>query len=431
MVEPARRSLLAGAGLLGLASHSPAFAAAQGLAPPAGVDPVRLARDETHWSRVAGLFEAPEGGAIQLEHGQFGAMTRATLAAYSQRIRSINRQTTLYTRSSRSIEDLRAARAAAAGLLGCAPEEVAFTRGATEALKVLLGGYRGLKPGDAVLYSDLDYDAMQQIMEWLAHRRGVRVVRIALPEPATHEAVIAAYDDALKANPDVRMMLLTHLSHRTGLVAPVSEITAMARGRGVDVILDAAHAVGQADFRLAGLGVDFAGLNLHKWIGAPLGCGLVYIRKNRIADIEPDPCERDRPEIAARVHTGTFNYAAMLSVPDAIAAHEAIGAAAKAARLVYLRNLWAETLRADPAIEILTPPDGRMHAGITSFRIRGRATLEENRAICARLLQEFGIFTVERDGPARGACVRVSPHLINTASQMQRLVDAVRAIARA
>lgn len=430
MPKLARRSLFAAAGLLGLATRSPAYA---GLAIPEGgahLDPLVLARDEAHWERVSRLFERPEGGVIQLEHGQFGAMTRATLLAYSQRIRQINRQTTLYTRSPTAAGDLAAVRAAVAGLVGCTPEEVALTRGATESLKALIAGYGGLNPGDAVLYCDLDYDAMQQAMAWLAHRRGVRVVRIALPEPATYEGVIEAYEAALRANPDVRMMLLTHVSHRTGLLTPVREITEMARSRGVDVILDAAHAVGQTDVQLAALGVDFAGLNLHKWIGAPLGCGAVYIRKDRIGDIEPDGCEPDGPGITARVHTGTFNYAAMLSVPDAIRTHEAIGPAAKAARLSYLRNLWAETLREDPRIEILTPPDGRMHAGITSFRIRGRVTREENRAICARLLKEFGIFTVDRDGPARGACVRVSPHLINTAGQMQRLVEAVRAIAR-
>ena len=262
-------------------------------------------------------------------------------------------------------------------------------------------------------------------MEWLATRRGVRVVKIALPEPATRENLVAAYDQAFRANPDVRLALLTHLSHRTGLVPPVKEIAALARSRNVDVILDSGHALGQVDFKLRDLGCDFVGLNLHKWIGAPLGVGLIYIRKERIPDIDVSMSDGPSPRIDARVHTGTVNFAAVLATPDAIDVHEAIGIRAKARRLSYLRDRWAEAMRDHPDFEILTPADPTLHAGLTSFRVKGRTSAADNTVIRRILFERFRILTVERQGPARGACVRVTPSFVNTAADLDRLTMAL------
>ncbi len=415
MTDLSRRTLLAAAGTLAA------------VAPAAGRDWAALARDEAHWARVAALFDPAPPGVIQLENGQFGAMARSTRAAYEQATARVNRETTLYTRVSMGA-DLAAARARVAAHLGVEIDELVFTRGATESLQALIGGYNRLRPGDSVLYADLDYDAMQQCMVWLATRRGVNVVKIDLPEPATRQGLIDAYDQALKAHPQVRMMLLTHLSHRTGLIPPVREIADMARARGVDVILDGGHALGQAEFRLRDLGVDFAGLNLHKWIGAPLGVGLIYIAKPRIEDIDIAMSEPPSPRIEARIHTGTLNYPAILAVPDALAAHEAIGLSAKAHRLRHLRDRWAEAMRDHPAYEILTPNDPDMHAGLTSFRIKGRGAAADNVAIRRLLFERFKIFTVERQGPARGACVRVTPSFVNTADDMDALVAALKVL---
>ncbi len=126
---------------------------------------------------------------------------------------------------------LEGAREAIAAATGFDVSEVALTRGATEALQLLISNYNRLKPGDTVLYADLDYDSAQYAVEWLAERRGVKVVKIALPEPASRQSVIDTYAEALKANPATKLVLLTHLSHRTGLVIPVKEIAALARRR--------------------------------------------------------------------------------------------------------------------------------------------------------------------------------------------------------
>jgi selenocysteine lyase/cysteine desulfurase len=328
------------------------------------------------------------------------------------------------------VADLEAARATLAAALGVGGDEIVFTRNATEAMKTLILQYNRLRPGDAVVYADLDYDSMQASMESLAARRGVRVIKIALPEPATRESLIDAYRSAFDANPQVRMALVTHLSHRTGLVLPVAEIVAMARERGVDALVDAAHSVGQLDYRLPDLGADFIGINLHKWIGAPLGVGALYIRRDRIGDIDPDPAEKPgSEEIAARVHTGTLDYAAQLTVPAALAFQAAIGAPRREARLRALRDRWVRPLRDLPQVQILTPEDPRLYGAITSFRLRGRTSHDDNVALARTLLDRHRIFTVHRDGLASGACVRVTPALATRMSDCDALAAAIRAIA--
>jgi selenocysteine lyase/cysteine desulfurase len=404
---------------------------AAGAAAPAGgalAAEVR-ADDEAHWGKVAALYDAPPPGVIQLENGYFGAMARSTRAAYERHTARVNRETSIYARDAVNA-DMAAVRARCGKLLQVDPDEIAFTRGGTESMVTLIGGYNRLKPGDAVLYADLDYDSMKTSMAALGKLRGVRVVRIDLPEPADRQNVIDAYEAALKANPDVRMMLLTHLSNRTGLIPPVKEIVALARARGVDVLLDSGHALGQTEFTLRDLGVEFAGFGLHKWIGAPVGVGLVYIHKDRIPDIDVSILEGPSPRIDARVHTGTLNFAAVLAVPDAIDAHEAVGLPAKARRLRYLRDRWAEAVRDDPRIQVLTPNDPALHAGITSFRIAGRTSREDNLALKKLLFDRHRIFTVERVGVAKGACIRISPSFVNTPAQMDALAAALREIAR-
>jgi selenocysteine lyase/cysteine desulfurase len=399
-------------------------AAAPGVATLAAPsDPIDPA-DSAHWARVASLFDPPPPGVVQLENGQFGAMQTGVREAYAAHTKRINSETTLYTRGAVN-DDVEAVRAKVARLLAVDPAEIAFTRGGTESMQVLIFGYNRLRPGDAVLYADLDYDSMQAGMDSLARMREVRVVRIDLPEPATKQGLIDAYEAALKANPDIRLVLLTHLSHRTGLIPPIKEITALARAHKADVLLDCGHALGQHEFTLRDLGVDFAGLNLHKWIGSPLGVGVVYIRKDRIPDIDPSPLEHADDRIDVRIHTGTVNYAAVLAVSDAIDAHLAIGLSAKAARLRFLRDRWAEAMRGRPGIEILTPNDPAMHAGITSFRLTGMTRFEDNAALRHALFDRFRIFTIERAGPAKGACIRVTPSFVNGADDVDRLVKAL------
>ena len=381
----------------------------------------QLARNESYWRQVAAQYDITRE-VVQLENGNWGSMALPVMAAYHQHIERVNRDNSYYARRLFN-DDQAKVRARIASSLGVAVDEIALTRNATEALQALIGGYAKLRPGDAVLYADLDYDAMQDGMRWLAARRGVEVVRIALPEPATYQGLIDAYAAAFKAHPNIRLTLLTHLGHRTGLVVPVKEITALARHHNADVILDSAHAWGQIDFRLDELGLDFAGFNAQKWIGAPLGVGIMYIRRSRLADTEPFMSDSSFPadDIRSRVHSGTSNFAAFLTVPDALDFHEAIGVPAKESRLRYLRDQWAEAVRGHDAWEILTPTDKRLYGGLTSFRRRGRTKLDENVQLAKRLLDEARIFTVHRAGLESGACVRVTPSVFTSLDDVEQL----------
>jgi selenocysteine lyase/cysteine desulfurase len=411
----------------GVVGASLALAGAARAATPAPgpADPA----DQAYWARVAAQYDVT-GEVIQLENGNWGMMARAVLEAYQRRLAMVNRRTSFYSRREYPA-DMARVRARVAASLGVEPDEIAFTRGATEALQALIGGYNRLRPGDAVLYADLDYDSMQMAVRWLKSRRGAEVVTIDLPEPATHQGLIDAYEAALTANPRIRLMLLTQVSHRNGTVLPVAEIVAMARRRGVDAIVDSAHAWGQLDFRLPDLGADFVGLNGHKWIGAPLGVGVLYIRRGRVADVDPFMASDDygSEDIRARTHSGTSDFAAFLTVPDALDVHEAIGAAAKAARLAHLRRLWTEPLRGNRRIEVLSPPDPRLAAGIGAFRLAGRTGAAENAALARTLLERFGLFTVHRTGLAHGACVRVTPGVFTSEDQIARLRTAVETVA--
>lgn len=364
---------------------------------------------------------------IQLENGNFGTMPRRVTEAYKRHLETVNRRGSYYARRE-AAADFAQLKARAAAVLGVGADEIAFTRGATEALQILIGGYNRLRPGDAVLIADLDYDSTQAEFRALVQRRGVTLVSIDLPEPATHQALIDAYAEALKANPKIRLMLLTHVSHRTGLVLPVTAISAMAKAHDVDVIVDTAHGWGQLDFTLGDLGADFVGLTCHKWIGAPLGTGIVYIRRTRLDAIEPFFGEEGEG-IDHKLHTGTTNIAAFLAVGDALDFHTAIGAGAKEARLRGLRDRWADALRDHPRIEILTPPDPRLTCGITSFRLKGKTDAAQNRAVAEQLLKQFNIFTVERPGVARGACVRVTPGLFTNEAEIDALVAALKTMA--
>ncbi len=420
MTKIDRRALLAGAAALPVAARA-------AMSFPAGAP--RGPDDEARWRAVASFYDV-NPDIIQLENGNWGIMSKPVMAAYKYNIERVNRDNSYYARRGFGA-DLDSIRARVATELGAAPDEIAFARNATEALRVLIQGYNRLKPGDAVLYADLDYDAMQGYMADLPARRGVTVVKISLPEPATRQALIDAYEQAFVANPRIRLVLLTHLSHRTGLALPLAEIVALAKSRGIDAIVDAAHSWGQLEAGTIAAGADFAGFNLHKWMGAPLGVGAFYIRKSRLDAIGADPGNGTPPGAAAesRIHTGTVDMAAQLTVPTAFAFQEAVGAPNRIARLRWLRDRWAEELRGLPGLEILTPNDPTLHGGTTAFRIKGRTSVGDNIAIAKMLLDEFRIFSVHRTGVARGACIRVCPALFTSPQQVDALAQALRSLA--
>jgi len=390
----------------------------------AGVSAAELAREESFWREVASYYDRTEG-ILNLEHGYWGKMAQPVQAAYLEALQMVNAQNSFYARKDFDADEAEATRRIAAAL-GAHDDEIVITRNATEACHNLIRQYRGLEAGDAVLLADIDYPGFKPHMHWLRQGRGVRVVEISLPARADQATIRDLYVRAFEANPDLSLMLITHVSNQHGLVVPVAEIAAEARRRGIDVICDAAQSWGLLDFRITELGVDWAAFNLHKWIGAPLGTGAMYIRRGSLEKIAPYPGESDETQIKSRIHSGTINFASRLAIPAALDFHDALGPANKEARLRYLRSLWTEEAQRMKHIEVLGGSDEPSWTGIASFRLVGKSTIDDAQHLQQWLENESGIFTVVRKGLASGACVRITPQVFNSADEMGRLVDAMK-----
>ncbi|HCT08688.1 MAG TPA: class V aminotransferase [Pseudomonas sp.] len=383
----------------------------------------RNADNEHHWQTIAGNYEL-EPGPINLENGYFGRMSRVVRAQYLEHVAFINRSNSLYVRQRFEQGENVEIRRQLAELISVDPESVAFTRNATEALQSLIRNYNRLQPGDQVLISDLEYDTVKGAMRWLAGVRGVEVIELSHTHPASFDSLVQTYREAFAQHPRLKLMALTHVTHRTGLVMPVEAIAKAAREHGIDVILDGAHALGQIEFNLAELGIQFAGFNLHKWIGAPLTLGFLYIAPERLADIDPDMGEFHYPmtDVRARTSYSTPNFPALMTLPLVFEEHRALGgSAAKGARVNYLRDLWVSQVRPLAGIEVLTSDDPRLYCGITAFKFVGR----DQQAMADRLLKDYNLFTTTRVGAAFGTCIRVTPGLVTSAADINALVNAI------
>lgn len=438
-LDPTRRRLLKGAlaAPVALTAGAAAFGgeSSLGLAtaqlPPAstGLDPSALARDEAHWARI-GNFYARTEGITNLEHGYWGRMAEPVLQHYQQALARVNRDNSWYARRLYGA-DYEQARERVARLIGAEVDEVALTRNATEAVHNVIRQYRELGPDDGVLLADVDYPAFKRLVVSLGPDRGARVVTLELPARADQDELFAAYERAFEANPELKLVLLTHASNQHGLVLPVARIADAARERGIHIVCDAAQSLGLLDFRIDDLRVDWAGFNLHKWIGAPLGLGALYMRRGTLGPVAPYPGESDpaTPDVQRRIHTGTWDFAAAITIPAAVDFHERVGGAAKEARLRYLRSRWTGPLAEVDGLEILGGRDEQAWSGMASFRLPGRSTADDANALQQRLQDEFGIFTVARHGLASGSCVRVTPQVYTAAQEIDTLVAALREIA--
>lgn len=395
----------------------------------AQANPSGLASDEVFWARVAAQYRIVPG-VTNLEGGSFGQMALPVLEAFHRHADRANNGGSYFARREYGgiFNDVRRK---IAGFIGATPTETMIARNASDALQTIIGNYNKVSSGDTVMYADLDFNAMQWSMNALAARRGATVAQVNIPEPASRGNVIESYRTALDANPKTRLLLLTHCNNKTGLLLPVKDIVALARPRGVDVVVDAAHSFGQVPVTVSDFDAEFVGLNMHKWVGASPGVGVMYIRADRFSAIEsahgPEALSPDY--IDARLHAGAMNMAAVMAVADALAFQESIGLANKAARLHYLRNRWVSAVRTVKGVAVLTPDDPQLVGAISSFRLHGRGDAAANQAITKTLLEEFGIFTFARTGLAKGDCVRVTPTLCNSAADLDKLAAAIKAIA--
>ena len=424
MMTVTRREALSGA-----LSGAAILAAAASAVPATALTVGQIAPDdEAGWAGIAALYPAMAGPVTQLEHGYWGNMALTVADTHREIVARLNRETSIYARRAMR-KDQEAVRARAAAAMGVQPEEIGFCRNAAEGLQALISQFQAVGEGDAILWSDSDYDTSHNAMRSLAKSRRAVPVQVVLPRAPTRENVIAAYAAAIQATPRLKFVLLTHGTHKSGMVVPVAEIAALAKAAGAMVLVDCAQSFRQRAFVVPDFGADFVVLNFHKWVGAPVGVAGYWCRPGAAQMIAAAAAEPDaKPEdVQSKVHQGTLDYAPQLTLPAALDFQEQVlPIPMKLARLQYLRNRWVKPLRGLSGLEILLGDDPATFGAITSFRIAGHTSTADNIAVTDTLFNRYRIMTVHRAGLADGACVRVTPALFTTPADCDKLVVALR-----
>jgi len=383
-----------------------------------------LAQDEAFWATIRGKYKlTPEY--INLENGYYSMQAEPVLEAFIGHVRSINVQASRYMRTRQPDDKLRV-RTRLAKMAGVSPEELIITRNTTESLDTVISGY-DWKPGDEAVMAAQDYGAMLDMFKLQARRHGIvnRVVSLPL-DPQSDDELVQLYASAI--TPKTRLLMVGHMVNITGHILPVRKIADMAHARGVDVMCDGAHAFGQLAFRIPDLDCDYCGASLHKWLGTPLGAGILYVRQDKIAGLWPIYADESMADTDIRKlnHTGTHPVHTDLGIDDAIDFHESIGAERKEARLRYVQRYWTSRVRDVPNILVNTPTDPKRSCAIANVGVRGMTPAD----LAKTLFERYKVFTVAID-TANVHGVRVTPQLFTTPKELDVLVRALRELAAA
>lgn len=390
----------------------------------ADLTPGELAQDEAFWAALRGRYRLTPDY-INLENGYYSMQAEPVLEAFIGHVRRVNYEASRYMRTVR-VEDKNRVRDRLAGLAGCAPEELVITRNTTESLDTVISGY-DWKPGDEAVMAAQDYGAMLDQFRLMARRHGMVNRVVSLPmDPRSDDEVVQLYAGAI--TPRTRLLMVCHMVNITGHVLPVRKIADMAHARGVDVLVDGAHAFAQMDFRVPDLECDYYGASLHKWLGAPIGAGILYVRRGKVASIWPLYGEEAAPldSIGKLNHTGTHPCHTDLAIGDAIDFHQSIGAARKEARLRWLQQHWTTKVRGRKRIVLNTPSDPARTCAIANVGVEGM----EPRALAQALFDRYRVWTVAiNNAGVRG--VRVTPQLFTTTAELDVLVRALAELSAA
>ncbi len=384
--------------------------------------PAALARDERFWGTIRRRYRLTDEY-INLENGYYSMQAEPVLESFIGHVRAVNREAAHYMRT-RMSEDKLAVRIRLAALAGCSPEELIITRNTTESLDTVIAGF-DWRAGDEAVMAEQDYGAMRDMFALQARRHGIVPRSVTLPlDPASDDELVALYEAAL--TPQTRLLMISHLVNITGQILPVAAICDMAHRHGVPVMVDGAHAFAHLDFTIPGLRCDFYGASLHKWLGAPLGAGILYVKRDRIAPLWPIYGDAGIPDDDIRKlnHTGTHPCHTDLGINAAIDFHEMIGVQRKEARLRYLQRHWTDQVRGHPRISLNTPTDPARSCAIANVGVTGLTPGELSSA----LLDRYRIYTVAIDGRGvHGA--RVTPQLFTTTAELDQLVRGLKTLA--
>ena len=335
--------------------------------------PEAMADDEAYWSQIQRAFDT-DHTLINLNNGGVSPTPTHVLDAMVRDLRFSNELPVqhMWAVLEPRIESVRRDLARD---FGCEPEEMAITRNASESLEIMILGL-GLKPGDEVVVTNQNYPRMLTTWRQRARRDGVVLKEISFKvPPPSQEYLVDQFRAAI--TPRTRVIEVTHITNLTGQIMPVREIVELGRSRGIEVLVDGAHAYAHFPFQCRELGCDYYGTSLHKWLLAPVGTGFLYVKRDRIRGLWPlmaAPQEMDE-NIRKFEEIGTHPAANHNAISVALAFHRAIGAERKIARLRYLRDRWAKRLlQESDRVNLLTPLDSPHSGAIALFNVDGIET---------------------------------------------------------
>jgi len=381
-----------------------------------------LAADDQFWNQIRSQYML-KPDYINLENGFYNFIPQPTLEKYIQHIRDINYQVSYYMRTVQRDNKKRMA-AKLAAVAGCSPEELIITRNTTESLDLIIAG-QDWKAGDEALMAIQDYGSMLDMFEQVSKRYGVVLNKVSIPNlPASDEEIVSLYEKAI--TPKTKLMMVPHMVNITGQILPVRKICDMAHSKGVEVMVDGAHAFAHIQYKISELDCDYYGTSLHKWMSVPLGAGFLFVKKEKIAKTWPliGDGTKDLSDIRRLNHIGTHACATDLTIEDAIDFYNMIGAERKEKRLRYIQQYWTSRVKNVPKIIINTPTDDKRSCGIANVGIAGMKPAD----LAKRLMDEHKIFTVAIDTANVHGC-RITPNVYTTVEELDAFVAALKKLA--
>lgn len=311
-----------------------------------------------------------------------------------------------------------------AELAGCDAEELAINRNATEGLNTIIFGLN-LKAGDEIVLTKQDYPNMINAWKQREKRDGIKLVWLNLNLPEENEdAIVQQYVNAF--TPKTKIVHITHLINWTGQFLPIKKIADEAHKRGIEVIGDGAHSFAHTDFKIPELGCDYFATSLHKWLCAPFGSGLLWIKKEKIKNIWAllSNTEPDGTDIRKFESLGTRSFASEMAIGNAIDFHNVIGSKRKEERLRFLTDYWNDKVSGLKRVSFLQPKNKKLYCAISNIAIDGIKTAD----VANILHNKYKIHTVAIDWENVHG-VRVTPHVYTSLKDLDRLVKAVKEMA--
>ena len=360
---------------------------------------------------------------VNLENGYYCFIPQPTLNKYLEHVKRINFEGSYYMRNQLDLDKRKTAERLS-NLVNCDKDELAITRNTTESLDLIISGFPWEK-NDEAIFAIQDYGSMQEMFKLTAKRRGIVNKIISVPnQPENDEEIVSLYEQQITKK--TKLIMVSHMINITGQILPVKKICEMAHSYNVDVLVDGAHCVGHIDVDIKDLNCDYYGSSLHKWLSAPLGTGLLFVKKEKISKIEPILAGHvhQRDNIMRLNHIGTHPVHSDLAINDAIDYLESIGIERKQNRLRYIQRYWSDKLRFKNNIIINTPTEIQRSCGIANIGVKNKTPDELSKI----LFKEYGIFTVAIDYANVKGC-RITPNIYTNEEELDYFVESIIKIA--